>query len=88
MYWPSTSQNGEFIFKHQEGKWLNPDEVLNRYEDWHDLGSWPEASRCRKIIKRSADKQGKPGEKAGIVGAFCRTYSVPVAIDKFLSDTM
>ncbi|MFL0251962.1 VapE domain-containing protein [Clostridium neuense] len=86
MYWPSTSKNGEFIFKHQEGKWLNPDEVLSRYEDWHDPGLWPEASRCKKIRKKSADRQGSPGEKAGIVGAFCRTYSVPAAIDKFLSN--
>ncbi|AKA72319.1 virulence-associated E family protein [Clostridium scatologenes] len=86
MYWPSTSQNGEFIFKYQDEAWLNPDYILSRYKDWHDTSFWPESSRSIKIREKSADKQGKPREKSGIVGAFCRTYSVVDVIEKFLSD--
>jgi hypothetical protein len=33
-----------------------------------------------------ADKQGDPHEKPGMVGAFCRTYSIPEAIETFLED--
>ncbi|EOS73108.1 hypothetical protein C819_03832 [Lachnospiraceae bacterium 10-1] len=31
MYWPSTSADGEFIFRDIEGEPLDPDEVLSRY---------------------------------------------------------
>ncbi len=34
-------------------------------------------------MARLAAKQGDPLEKSGIVGAFCRTYDVPAAMDKF-----
>ena len=87
MYWPSTSQDGEFVFKYIDEKWLNPDEVLNKYEDWHDTSFWPESSRSKRKREKLADKQGNPREKAGIIGAFCRSYTVMDAVEKFLSDT-
>ncbi len=87
MYWPSTSQDGEFVFKYIDEKWLNPDEVLNKYEDWHDTSFWPESSRSIKKREKLADKQGNPREKGGIIGAFCRSYTVMDAVEKFLSDT-
>ncbi|WP_195509889.1 virulence-associated E family protein [Clostridium tyrobutyricum] len=86
MYWPSTSQDGEFVFKYIDEKWLNPDEVLNKYEDWHDTSFWPESSRSIKKREKLADKQGNPREKGGIIGAFCRSYTVMDAVEKFLSD--
>ncbi|WP_446898819.1 VapE domain-containing protein [Clostridium sp. LBM24168] len=86
MYWPSTSQDGEFVFEYIDEKWLNPDEVLNKYEDWHDTSFWPESSRSIKKREKLADKQGNPREKGGIIGAFCRSYTVMDAVEKFLSD--
>lgn len=86
MYWPSTSQDGEYLFEYQDGVWLNADTVLERYEDWKDTSFWPESSRSQKRRKRLADKQGDPTEKEGLIGAFCRTYTVPDVIDLFLSD--
>lgn len=86
MYWPSTSKDGEYVFKFQDEPWLDPDEVLARYEDWRDPSYWPESSRQQKSRQRLADKQGDPHEKPGMVGAFCRTYSVPEAIETFLQD--
>lgn len=38
-------------------------------------------------MRRLAEKQGDPTAKDGIVGAFCRMYSIEDAIDAFLSDT-
>lgn len=38
------------------------------------------------IRKRQADKQGDPLAKKGVVGIFCRTYSITEAIAKFLPD--
>lgn len=86
MYWPSTSADGEFVFHYQDEAWLDPDMVLDRYPDWKDPSYWPESSRVQQQRKKLADKQGDPTAKNGIVGAFCRTYSVEEAIDAFLSE--
>ena len=86
MYWPSTSQDGVYFFEHQEGEWLDPDEVLARYEDWQDCSFWPESSRAVQKRHKLADRQGDPLAKEGLIGAFCRTYTIQEVIEKFLSD--
>jgi predicted P-loop ATPase len=85
MYWPSTSNDGEYIFEKQDGILLNPDKVLSRYKDWHDSSKWPVSSRQSNIVKHNMTKQADPLEKEGIIGTFCRAFSVSEAIDKFLS---
>lgn len=86
MYWPSTSSDGEFIYKRQEGPWLNPDEVLNKYLDWRDVSFWPVSSRQNVRINSQIKKQEDPLTKKGIIGAFCRTYSIAEVINKYLQD--
>ena len=86
MYWPSHSADVTPVFRFYDAPFLSADEVLAEYPDWMDTSYWPESSRMSGIKKRLADKQGNPLEKKGIVGAFCRTYSVTAAIEKFLSD--
>lgn len=86
MYWPSTAADGDFYFEYQDGPWLDADEILARYDDWQDQSQWPVSSRTHEVIKRDIKKQENPLEKKGVVGAFCRTYTVQAAIDKFLSD--
>ena len=86
MYWPSTSADGEFLFRDIEGEPLNPDEVLSRYKDWRDSSEWPVSSRQQSIVQREMRKQADPLSKDGVIGAFCRTYSIEEAISNFLSD--
>ena len=86
MYWPSTSADGEFIFRDIEGEPLNPDEVLSRYKDWRDSSEWPVSSRQQNIVQREMRKQADPLAKDGVIGAFCRTYTIEDAIAAFLSD--
>ena len=86
MYWPSTSSDGEFVFREQKGTLLNPDEYLKRYSDWRDGSQWPVSSRMKESVKQNIKKQADPLEKEGIIGAFCRAYSISDAIDTFLSD--
>lgn len=87
MYWPSTSSDGEYVFKVQDLPWLTPDEVLNRYTfGWQDVSYWPESSRARAKITTAIKKQEDPLSKKGVIGAFCRTYSISEVIDKFLKD--
>ena len=86
MYWPSTSADGEFIFRDIEGEPLNPDDVLSRYKDWRDSSEWPVSSRQQNIVQREMRKQADPLAKDGVIGAFCRTYTIEDAIAAFLSD--
>lgn len=86
MYWASTAADGEFIFRYQDEPWLDPDEILARYPDWRDPSFWPESSRVQQKRQKLADKQGDPLEKPGVIGAFCRTYSIEEVIDTFLSE--
>lgn len=86
MYWPSTSRNGEFIYEEKDGSLLDPEVFLNKYDDWHDTSTWPVSSRQSEVIERSLKEQADPLSKEGVVGTFCRTYSVTDAIEKFLED--
>ena len=86
MFWPSHSRDIEPFFQYYDAPFLSADAVLAEYPDWADTSFWPESSRLAGIRRRQADKQGDPLEKKGIVGAFCRTYTVSGAISKFLPD--
>ena len=86
MYWPSTSKDGEFVFLHQEGEFLDPDEVLGTYHDWRDSSEWPVSEREGEAVRREMKKAENPEEKKGVIGAFCRTYAIEDAIETFLSD--
>ena len=86
MYWPSTSANGEFFYKTKDGPLLDPDAYLTKYADWHDASTWPVSSRQSEAVRRSITQQADPLEKPGIVGAFCRAYTIEEAIEAFLTD--
>lgn len=86
MYWPSTSRNGIFVYEEKDGSLLDPDVFLNKYDDWRDTSTWPVSSRQSEVIDRSLKEQADPLSKEGVIGTFCRTYSVSSAIDMFLKD--
>lgn len=86
MYWPSTSSDGEFVFREIDGEPLDPDAVLAKYHDWRNSAEWPVSNRQQTIVKRDIKKQADPLQKQGMVGAFCRTYGITEAIDAFLPD--
>lgn len=86
MYWPSISTDSEYVFVYGDKPFLSKSGMLGLYADWRDVSAWPEVPGAAKIRDRSAKKQGNPLEKAGVVGAFCKTYDIPGAIDTFLPD--
>lgn len=86
MYWPSTSKDGEFIFAWQDGPWLSADTILSSYHDWRDISAWPMGDREKAIPRRDIKKQKDPLTKKGMVGIFCRTYTISEAIEKYLPD--
>ncbi|MEL7658078.1 MAG: VapE domain-containing protein, partial [Bacillota bacterium] len=86
MYWPSTSIDGEFFFNNVEGNFLEPESILYQYQDWQDTSSWPVSQRQSTLLQRLTTKQADPLSKSGMIGAFCRSYGIEEAIDKFLQD--
>jgi len=86
MYYPSTSADGEYVFRHAERKPLDVDKLLAEYTDWRDVREWAFSSRTDKAREKTVGKQEDPTAKKGVVGAFCRCYDVPAAIAEFLPD--
>lgn len=84
MYWPSTSQDGEYVFDYNDDAFLDPDTVLATYVDWRDVSAWPMSSRVAEVVKKTAAKQKDPLTKAGLVGAFCRAYTIQEAIETYV----
>ena len=60
MYWPSASINAEYRYEVEDGPWLNADEQLARYIDWHDPSEWPISSRRAEALHRLASHQESP----------------------------
>lgn len=88
MYFPSTSKDGDYVFKIIDKTWLNPKDILNSYENYKDESSWPFSSRTKKKVINSNTNVPKenPRLKEGIIGAFCRVYNVFDVIEKYLSN--
>lgn len=86
MYWASCCVDADYVFHYADAPFLDPDEVLATYKDWQDTTSWPVSSRKSQQVERTAKKQGNPLEKPGVIGAFCKTYDIPAAIEKFLPE--
>jgi predicted P-loop ATPase len=76
MYWPSTPHDGVFYTENQNTYFLNPQTILSQYVDPLDITAWPQHPEGKKLIDHLADKQGDPGDKPGLIGAFCRAYDV------------
>lgn len=84
MYYPSTSSDGEFIFRHYDKGMLSKDGMLALYPDWRDVTAWPTVPGHEAVNKTQLVRAGDPTEKKGIIGAFCRLYTVEDAMEKFL----
>lgn len=86
MYWPTTSSNGEYVYECKQEKWLDPEEFLSKYPNWKDCSLYPTSSRESIIKNKKGRKQKDPLEKEGLVGAFCRAYTITDVMEKYLSD--
>ena len=86
MFWPSVSCDMEYYFEFQDGPFLEADYILGLYDDWHDTSEWPTATDSTDVIRQAIKKQEYPEDKKGIIGVFCRTYTIQEAIETFLSD--
>lgn len=83
MYYPSCSIDSDFVFKYADRIFADADYILGGYQDWRNYQEWPIVPNAKSYAKLAA-QQGDPEEKHGIVGAFCRTYDIYSAMDKFI----
>lgn len=86
MYWPSCCSDSQYVYTYGDKPFLSADGVLAMYADWHDFTAWPQVPGVADSHKKLAARQTDPTEKPGVIGAFCRTYNVYAAMDKFLPD--
>lgn len=91
MYWQSLSSDQPKVFEVFEGEPISAEYLLSLYgnnEEWRDIRNWAfrsdQEKETRAIVSKAMAQN--PREKAGLVGAFCRAYSIPAAIEKYLSD--
>ena len=86
MFWPSSPKDVDYYCVVQDGDWVDVDSFLGTYIDWKDSSLWPTADRKIQEVKGFVEKQEDPENKKGIVGAFCRSYTVTEAIAEFLQE--
>ena len=84
MYWPSCCKDGEYIFEVYDHPFCSLSGLLQMYGDWTDISQWPQVPGTAAIEKRRLAKQEDPTTKRGIIGAFCRTYTISQAMEKFI----
>lgn len=83
MYWPSCCADTEYVYKYEDMPLAKADDLLGMYIDWRDMTEWPVVPGTTTTQSLAA-KQGDPESKPGVVGAFCRTYDVPAAMERFI----
>lgn len=84
MYWPSCSCDSEYVFKYEDKPLLSADGILNKYDDWKDISSWPQVPGSEVSHRKLITRQQDPTSKNGIIRAFCRTYDIYSAMDEFI----
>lgn len=84
MYWPSCCRDSDYIHDVSDGGFCSVDGVLGMYGDWKDVQQWPQVPGTDAIERRRLAKQEDPTAKRGIIGAFCRTYNIVQAMEKFI----
>lgn len=86
FYWGSVSRDGEYLFEYQDGPAFSVDDVLATYRNPQDVSEWVISSREGATLAHEIKKAGDPTEKPGLIGAFCRAYSIEDAIETFLPE--
>ena len=77
MYWPSHSIDSDYVFTYADKPMLDGAAILNMYDNWKDISTWPEVPDAQKLHQNMLKKQENPLEKEGMVGAFCRRFNIP-----------
>lgn len=86
MFWPCYPNDVKPVFIDHESTMLDAHKFLStEVEDWEDVSTWPlqDGERQARVAQEKAED---PLTKQGLIGVFCRAYTIHEAIDTFLSD--
>lgn len=64
-----------------EGAWTDADAVLAEYDDWTDRVQWPHRVERDEVTR--PDTAEDPRQKPGVIGEFCRAFTIADAIERF-----
>jgi predicted P-loop ATPase len=84
MFWPSIPRDAEYKCTEFHGDWLDPEEIFEKYPNWRDISTWPGADKTE--ISLLGAKPEDPRNKKGVIGAFCRVYTVSDIIQTIIPD--
>ena len=84
MFWPSCCSDSQYIYEVFDNPFCSCDGLLNMYGDWTDVSQWPQVPGVDATERRRLAKQEDPTTKRGVIGAFCRTYSITQAMERFI----
>lgn len=84
MYMPSCCADGEYVYEVYDKPFCSLGGLLGMYADWQDVTTWPQVPGSDAVERRRLAKQEDPAAKRGIIGAFCRTYTVTQAMERFI----
>ena len=84
MYWPSCCADSQYVHAVFDGAFCSLDGILATYGDWKDISQWSQVPGEDSAARRRLARQEDPMAKRGVIGAFCRTYSVTQAMERFI----
>lgn len=84
MYWSSCCNDSQYVYEVYDNPFCSLDGLLAMYGDWTDVSQWPQVPGTDAVEHRRLSKQEDPTAKRGIIGAFCRTYTITQAMEKFI----
>jgi predicted P-loop ATPase len=81
MFRPTISSDSEYVFIENKGQPYDWEAENDAWGDWHDISGLPICAGEK--LRETSDKAEDPTEKQGMVGDFCRAYTIPEAIEAF-----
>lgn len=84
MYWPSCCADSDYVYRVYDNPFCSADGILAMYGAWTDVAQWPQVPGSDALEKRRLARQEDPTTKKGVIGAFCRTYSITQAMEKYI----
>ena len=82
MFWPSASADGDVLAWENDGYAIAVNATLTHFSDYTDANEWPR--REDEEVHVAGNEREDPRTKRGILGAFCRVYDIPRALDELI----
>ena len=86
MFFPSICSDSEYLFWELGSKPLDTAKTFLKIPNWKDYSNLPQHPNEVKKSQIRANKQQDPTTKDGVIGAFCRAYSIHDVIDELIPE--